>query len=175
MRRSVIPYNKLSRAAAFLLAALFCLTLPLRAFASNTPEVTIESITAAPDYSKYKSPVAQICAQVDPATDATGSVSAEVFINGAKVNQQDLAWLDSLNTYDADSSIATVNLRVPVDQGLHDYLRGTAASLAKEYTVSIPDSVTSIDNEAFYLCDNLKLIYYNGSASGSPWGAGAEL
>lgn len=47
--------------------------------------------------------------------------------------------------------------------------------ISKEYTVSIPDSVTSIDNEAFYLCDNLKLIYYNGSASGSPWGAGAEL
>lgn len=131
--------NQVSPAALrFLLAAaLMCLAFPLWAYAADPPEVTIESITAAPDYSKYKAPIAQICAQVDPVTDASGSVSAEVFINGAKVNQQDLAWSDGLNTYDADSSTATVNLRVPVDQGLHDYLRGAAASLGKEYTISI--------------------------------------
>ena len=120
-----------------LLVSLFCFAVPLWAYAADAPEVTIESITAAPDYSQYKSPIAQICAQVDPIADADGSFSAEVFINGAKANQQDCAWSDNLNTYDPASSTATVYLRFPVDQALHDYLRGAAASLAKDYTISV--------------------------------------
>ncbi len=35
-------------------------------------------------------------------------------------------------------------------------------------SVTIPSSVTSIDDDAFYGID---IIYYNGSASGEPWGA----
>ncbi len=136
MRKRSYPVS-LAALRIFIFAALLCLSLPLWAYASDTPEVTIDSITAAPDYSKYKSPIAQICAKVSPVTDASGSFSAEVYINGAKANSLDCAWLDNLNTYDADSSTATIYLRVPVDQGLHNYLRGASASLSKDYTFSV--------------------------------------
>ena len=107
MRRTTRPSNNPAALRLFLFAALLCLAMPLWAYASDTPEIIIDSITAAPDYSTYKSPIAQICAQISPVTDSSGSFSAEVFINGAKANRQDCAWSDSLNTYDAESSAAT--------------------------------------------------------------------
>lgn len=38
-------------------------------------------------------------------------------------------------------------------------------------SITIPDSVTEIDSTAFNGCSNLTAIYYNGSATGFPWGA----
>ena len=38
-------------------------------------------------------------------------------------------------------------------------------------SITIPNSVTSIGDTAFAGCTNLTTIYYNGTATGAPWGA----
>lgn len=51
---------------------------------------------------------------------------------------------------------------------IEDYAFQGCTSLTE---IAIPTSVTQIDSYAFDSCSNLTVIYYSGTATGSPWGA----
>lgn len=51
---------------------------------------------------------------------------------------------------------------------IEDYAFQGCTSLTE---IVIPTSVTQIDSYAFSNCSNLTVIYYSGTATGSPWGA----
>ena len=69
-------------------------------------------------------------------------------------------------TFNGCSSLTTVTIPSSVT-----YIDNMAFSNCKSLTsITIPDSVTVINNYAF---KNVPHIYYNGTATGSPWGAEA--
>jgi hypothetical protein len=51
------------------------------------------------------------------------------------------------------------------------YMYDVFRNISGVVKVTIPDSVTHIESNAFFGCDDLTTIYYNGSVTGAPWGA----
>ena len=70
-------------------------------------------------------------------------------------------------TFYSCTSLQNVILHEGLEQ-IGDYAFQNCSSLTE---IVIPTSVTKIDSYAFDKCSNLTVIYYSGTATGSPWGA----